>query len=131
MKTQNKLWQPEEKAKHKPVKKTISDPLCDKCPNKPCKGLCPPMQWINGNTPSKEVLLTDLNTQDMESRDYKEDLIEMIEHRQARITSALDIKQVKHRAIAILLLAGISQKDISELFSMSYRQINRISIKVK
>jgi hypothetical protein len=134
----NDLWRPKPEDKHKSkikVKK-IDDELCQGCPNNDkeepaCKGLCPPMTWINGNVASKEVLLTDINTREMEYRDYKDDLIEMIEHRQNRIDSAKGIIGIKYRAIAILLLAGITQKDISELFCMSYRQINRISSKVK
>jgi transcriptional regulator with XRE-family HTH domain len=33
--------------------------------------------------------------------------------------------------MAILLLAGITQKDIATLFHMSIKQINRIAIKVR
>jgi hypothetical protein len=143
----NRLWNPEhehEQRKRKPTPKTPSDPLCATCPNKiikyidngiekemPCRGLCPPMQWIDGNVASKETLMTDINAHDMEYRDYKDDLVEMMEHRQHRINTALTIPIVKHRAIAILLLSGITQKDISTLFRMSIKQINRISLKVK
>lgn len=147
MRKRNRLWNPEHDKAHpkrKPVPKLPDDPLCDTCPNKlityyddgiekqmPCRGLCPPMQWIDGNTSSKETLMTDINAKNLEYRDYKDDLIEMMEHRQARIKDAIDISSVKHRAIAILLLADFTQKDISTLFRMSYRQINRISKHIK
>jgi len=96
-----------------------------------CNGLCPPMAWINGNTQTKEILLTEINTKEMEYRDYKDDLIEMIENRQARVNRAIDIPEVRQRAISILLLAGISKKDIANLFFMSPRQIIRICKHIK
>jgi hypothetical protein len=138
MNRQNKLWKPgkgEDCTRKSKVKK-IDDELCLDCPNNDksnpaCLGVCNPMQYINGNKQSREILLTDINTKEMEYRDYKEDLIEMIEHRQQRVNKAIEVKNIKHRAIAILLLAGITQKDISNLFCMSYRQINRISNKIK
>ena len=134
----NQLWQPNDtdKSKRKIKIKKIDDELCQGCPNNnkkqpTCKGLCPPMRFINGNVQSREVLLTDINTKEMEYRDYKDDLIEMIENRQARVNRAIDIPEVRQRAISILLLAGITQKDISNLFSMSYRQSNRIVKHIK
>ena len=148
MKLRNRLWNPEHDKdfpKRKPTPQPPpADPVCATCPNRiiqymdggeekemPCRGLCPPLQWIDGNATSKETLMADLNTKDMEYRDYKDSLIEMMEHKQARIESALDFRNVKHQAISILLLAGITQKDISRLFRMSYRQINRLAIQIK
>ncbi len=147
MRRRNRLWNPEhekKQPKHKPTLKLPDDPICEKCPNRlikyidageekemPCRGECPPMRWIDGKEASKEALMSDINAKDMEYRDYKDNLIEMMEHQQTRIENALDFENVKHKAISILLLAGITQKDISKLFSMSYRQINRISIKIK
>lgn len=129
--------------KQRSKKKAITEPLCQGCPNKtikyidngkekemPCQGLCPPMIWIDGNKQTQEALMSDINGKDLEYRDYKDDLIEMIEHRQARIDTAINITDVKHRAISILLLAGLTQKDIATLFCMSYRQINRIANKI-
>ena len=148
MRHRNRLWNPEHDKdfpKRKPTPKPPpTDPLCDTCPNKiikymdngeekemPCQGLCPPMQWIDGNAASKETLMADLNTKDMEYRDYKDSLIEMMEHKQARIESALDFTKARHKAISILLLTGMTQKDISKLFRMSTRQINRIATRIK
>lgn len=142
----NNLWNPPNKTiKSKPIPRTSNDPLCADCPNKErkyinkdgqektmrCNSLCPPMAWINGNTPIKEELLTNIHTKDMEYRDYKDDLSEMIEHRHQRINSARGILKIKDRATAILLLAGLSKKEIAELFCMSPRQIIRISNKIK
>jgi hypothetical protein len=67
----------------------------------------------------------------MEYRDYKDDLIEMMEHNQNRLDKAQQMPITKHRAIFILLLAGITQKDVSTLFHMSIKQINRIALKNK
>jgi hypothetical protein len=134
MKIRNRLWNPEH-PEPKRAKKVIifKDDLCQDCVyiGRCDKGPCFWMKHINGNTPTKETLLSDINTHDMEYRDYKDDLNEMIEHRQLRIDSSLKIPIVKHKAISILLLAGITQKDISTLFRMSIKQINRISIKIK
>ena len=147
-KHRNRLWNPEHDnppRKPKPApKQPPDDPICESCPNRiikyivdqieleiPCQGTCPPMQWIDGNTASKETLMSDLNTTEMEYRDYKDSLIEMMEHRQARIENATDLRNIKHKAVSILLFAGITQKDIATLFRMSYRQINRISIQIK
>ena len=133
MQARNQLWKPEGKQrKSKPIPKKVDDPLCNECPNKKtCKHLCPPMTWINGNSPTKEILLSEICEKDLEYKDYNKDLAELIEDRQSRINSAIGIENVRRRSIAILLLAGISQKDIATLFSMSYRQINRIINKHK
>lgn len=134
MKLRNRLWNPDHPERKKKKEPTIfKDSLCQDCVyiGRCDKGACFWMKHIDGNVPSKEALLSDLNAKDMEYRDYKDDLTELMEHRQARIKNAMDISAVKHRAIALLLLADFTQKDISTLFRMSYRQINRISIKVK
>lgn len=147
MNTKNTLWRPqnmEDKRKSKPLPKTADDPLCATCPNKsihykdagkektmPCRGLCPPMQWINGNTPTKEVLLTDLNTGGMEYKDYKSELSDLLDDRRSRVNNTIDLPDLKRRAISILLLAGITKKEIANLFSMSDRQIRRLSQYIK
>jgi Trp operon repressor len=134
MRLKNRLWNPEHpEAKRSKQPAIFKDALCQDCVyiGRCDKGPCFWMKHINGNTPSKEALMSDINTKDMEYRDYKDDLNEMMEHRQHRIDSSLKIPIVKHKAISILLLAGITQKDISNLFCMSIKQINRISIKIK
>ena len=77
------------KVKRKPVPVKIDEPLCNECPNKKtCKHLCPPMTWINGNSPTKEILLSEICEKDLEYKDYNKDLAELIEDRQSRINSA-------------------------------------------
>lgn len=134
MRLKNNLWKPAISEPKQEKKITIfKDSLCQDCQyiGRCDKGPCFWLKHINGNSVTKEALLTDLNTKNMEYRDYKADLCEMMEHRQYRIDSALKIQTVKHKAIAILLLAGITQVDLAKLFSMSIKQINRISIKIK
>lgn len=130
----NNLW----KQKYKPkfgirLAPIFKDELCQDCVyiGRCDKGACYWMKHIDGNTARKEKLITDMNTKDMEYRDYKDDLVEMMEHRQNRINHVMKITTVKHRAIAILLLAGITQIDIAKLFCMSIKQINRISFKIR
>jgi hypothetical protein len=60
------------------------------------------------------------------AKNYNEDLAELITDQQEKIDRAMHITNQKKRAIAVLLLAGFKQTDIKTLFSMSYRQINRI-----
>ena len=141
----NNLWKPTNKIKTIVIPKIVNDPLCETCPNKErsyinkdgqekkmkCMQLCPPMQWINGNTPTKETLLSEINASKIEYRDYKDTLCELIEHKRHRIDKIPLITNIKHKAISILLIAGIPQKDISNMFSMSLRQIVRISNYIK
>jgi hypothetical protein len=84
------------KLKRKTSQAKIDEPLCIGCPNnkkkRTCKGLCPPMAWINGNAPTKEVLLSDMQIKQLEYKDYNQDLAELIEDRQSRITNAIGVK---------------------------------------
>jgi hypothetical protein len=104
------------------------DELCGLCPiKKKCPGNCLLLNWIGKLNIRIEPLVEDLKVKALlDSKNYNDDLAELISDRQAKINRCLEFTDVKKRAIAILLLAGISQKEISELFSMSYRQINRI-----
>jgi endonuclease III-like uncharacterized protein len=125
--------------KRKYIPKKIDDELCKDCPNNQqgkkkkavCKGLCPPMRWINGNTQTKEVLMSSIRSQELEFKDYNKDLAELIEDRQWKLDKSLSLEDTKQRAIAILLMAGFKQNQIKTLFFMSYRQINRIANKIK
>jgi hypothetical protein len=134
MRLRNRLWNPDHPLpKSKKAPAIFKDELCQDCVyiGRCDKGPCFWMHHIDGTTGTKEALLSDINTENLEYRDYKDDLAEMMAHRQHRINTAQDIINVKHKAMAILLLAGITQKDIATLFHMSIKQINRIAIKVR
>lgn len=130
MQLRNRLWKPEGKSIKNPSRvENTRDPICSHC----CKKLsCSPgpclfITRVNGNVERKEALMSDLCTQEMEYTDYKESLAELMEDRKNRINNTANIQNPKRRAITILLLAGITQQSISTMFSMSYRQINRIA----
>jgi len=137
--TQCPTIEPKAKVKRKTIPKKIDDELCQDCPNNQrgkkkkavCRGLCPPMAWINGNVPTREVLLSSIQTKNLEYKNYNDDLAELIEDHQYRLDKTLNIEDMKQRAIAILLLAGFKQTDLKSIFFMSYRQINRIANKIK
>jgi hypothetical protein len=133
MRLKNRLWNPEHEApkRKKPTKTIFKDELCQDCSyiGRCDKGPCFWLKHINGNTPTKETLLSDINTHDMEYRDYKDDLIEMMEHNQNRLDKAQQNANNKTPGNIHPLLAGITQKDVSTLFHMSIKQINRIALK--
>ena len=113
----------------------LHDELCKDCPNKtikhnndkiPCPGKCLLIKWIGGNEPIKERLLDDIKNKPLEPKDYNTELSELIENQRSKINHVFNIDNIRQRAITVLLLAGITQNDISSLLSMSYRQINRI-----
>ena len=132
----NGLWKPEGNKPHFGIRlapKRLNDPVCQYCSKKQtCSpGPCLFITRINGNAPSKEALMSDLCDKETEYKDYKETLSELVEDRENKFKNAIDINNVKRRSIAILLLAGIQQKDIAIMFSMSLRQIVRICKHIK
>jgi DNA-binding CsgD family transcriptional regulator len=81
----------------------------------------------NGNTPRREGLARDIIGADVEiSSDYNAALAELIEHHRNAFMIRSHIIDTRSRAIAAMLSADISRREIARLLRMSYRQINRI-----
>jgi hypothetical protein len=126
----NSLWRPdssvkvikEQKAKYKP------DPvICKGCSHiKRCPSLCKPLTWVNGNVPLSEAYLTPTIERVQSGRDYNAELAELIEDHNCRIEKLTEIKDIRKRAITLMLLADITQVQIARLLKMSIKQINRI-----
>jgi hypothetical protein len=131
MKTQNKLWKPETKAKRKAKDRfKPQDYICANCINKSiCKGLCPLMVDINGNIPLREPLTSDIMTsQAMATQsDYNVVLAELIEDKQAQYEFISMIPDIRKRAIASMLACDLTKRNIASILKLSYRQIIRIS----
>ena len=132
MRLRNRLWNPEHEIKRKGKAKetAFNDPLCCDCVYKGrcTKGACYWMKHINGNAQLKEPLFNDMaGSEEFIFKDYKVSLSEMIEDHEERLEYIINIKDTKKRAIAAMLSANITKKDIATLFKMSRRQIIRIS----
>ena len=110
------------------------DDVCrlGKCPNcEICAGLCPPLQYVNGRSQSKEILLSNLIRSDnVEYRDYKEVITELSEDREAkrskRLEKALKETNTRKKFIKIALLAGYTQAEISLFFKLTPGRICQI-----
>ena len=127
----NNLWKPtnsEPKEKQKPPK----DELCQPCPNfKICKGLCPPMCWINGRAETKELIPSQpIISHGIELQDYNESLAEMITDQQARDIDRLEtirsIKDLRIRLIAAGVLVYVPQVKIAEFANISQGMISKL-----
>ena len=103
--------------------KKYRDEICrlGKCPNVGvCKGLCPPLVYVNGKSKSKEVLLSNLiDPEKIEFRDYKADLIALAEdnankkestfERMIELTDGIDSLSFYHqRKIAAVILLTLN-----------------------
>ena len=103
------------------------DEVCrlGKCPNHPCNGLCPPLQYVNGRSQSKEVLLSNLMaTDNLEFRDYKDTLSELAEDRETRdkrrkekLEVMLSAPNTREKFIKLALMAGFTQNEVSIFFN--------------
>lgn len=85
--------------------------------------------YVNGNAPLKEPLIMDIIGEDQEiaaPADYETVLNELADDRMARIEYALSIPNTRDRAIAALILAGITRRQICDMFFVSYRHLSRI-----
>ena len=98
----------------------MRDPICKPCPNrKACKGLCPPLQWVNGNVARKEPLLK-YSIDAVKAQDYKPLLSDLIRSRQIdRIEEIREIQDTTTRAIAGMIYALVSVEDIAGLIELS------------
>ena len=103
-----------------------NEPICQMCPGKKqCSWLCPPLQWIGGNKPSKERLFRDICKHDAAFKDYKEILTEMIEDHEVDINKIAEIPDMRTRAIAAMLYVWIPKEEIARQLGISSRQLRR------
>jgi hypothetical protein len=142
MRIKNRLWNPEhpETIKRSPPKFKPTDDLCKPCPNfndNHCKGLCPPMQWIDGNQETIEIIPTSkpIISHGIEQLDYNQALAEMITDKQStdidRLESIRSIKDYRLRLIAACILAYIPQTQISKYAHISQGRISKLYRAIK
>jgi hypothetical protein len=141
MRLRNRLWNPEHETK--PCKKqprtAPNDPLCEGCPNHKdnhCKGLCPPLQWIDGNAETKEVIPSKpIFSHGIEQIDYNQVLSDFITDKQATDIDRLDtirsIKDYRIRIIAASILAFVPQKEIGKIAHISQGRISKLYHAIK
>lgn len=132
MKKRNNLWKPEGNKPHFGIRLAPKrDPLCEQvdcCKKDNCTpGPCFFLERINGNTERKEALMLDARQDELQQKDYKEYLSELIADRENRIENIINIQDIKQQAITLLLLAGRQKKDIAALLSISERQFRRLA----
>jgi len=103
-------------------------PLCEYCPKKKsCSpGPCFFLSRINGNAESKEVLISDLCDKEMEFKDYKESLAELIEDREIAFSKINTIQPYKIRAIAAMLYVDIPKAEVARLLRISRTTLYRV-----
>lgn len=127
----------------KSILKIYRDDICKigKCVNHPCKGLCPLLKYTNGNSQSKEVLLSNLiNPENQEFRDYKQVINELAEDKVNKLEPCFErmvelvegikdnnvpINCKRKTAITILLVVGYKLIDIEHMFNISHSQLWR------
>ena len=137
----NGLWRPPndnpQPIKTKP-KKSHYDEICKGCPNKPdqhCKGLCPPLRWINGRAETIEAIPDDINRCGIQQQDYNQYIYEIISSQQASDADKIDtirsIKDYRIRAIAACILAYIPQEQIAKFAHISQGRISKLYRAVK
>lgn len=107
------------------------DDICAMCKNREtCKSPCPPMQWVNGNIQTKEVIVADLSGEAYPYDDYNAVISQIISHNQASDASNIElirsIKNKRRRAILALRHADIPVSDISLLLRISRRHLHRL-----
>jgi hypothetical protein len=140
MRIKNRLWNPEheQKTSVKQHKKPPQDDICLACPNHKdnhCKGLCPPLQWINGRSETKELIPDNPISRGIEQRDYNQALYEMIVDKQATDIDRLDtirsINDYRLRAIAACILSYIPQQQIAKFAHISQGRISKLYHAIK
>jgi len=138
----NGLWRPTEpdnqqKQAVKP-KKTHHDDICKICPNMAdnhCKGLCPPLKWINGRAETQEIIPDKPIKNGIQQIDYNTYCYEMIASAQATDADKIDtirsISNYRIRAIAACILAYIPQQQIAKIAHISQGRISKLYRAVK
>lgn len=140
MRLRNRLWNPEHEEHRKKQPRTApNDPLCESCPNHKdnhCKGLCPPMQWINGNAETKEIIpRKPIISHGVELIDYNQYLAEVITDREAtdieRLNTIRALKDYRTRIIAASILAYVPQQQIAKIAHISQGRISKLYHAIK
>lgn len=139
MRSRNTLWRPEGTenipATVKP-KKTHYDDICTGCPNRPnCKGLCPPLKWIDGRAETIEIIPDAPVQHGIEQADYNQYIYELISSAQSTDADKIDtirsIADYRIRAIAACVLAYIPQSKIAEFAHISQSRISKLYRAIK
>ena len=139
----NGLWRPTNEPDNQPKqavkpKKTHYDDICETCPNKSdnhCRGLCPPLKWINGRHETAEIIPDKPVKYGVEQLDYNTYLHELISSAQATDADKIDtirsISNYRVRAIAACILAYIPQQQIAKFAHISQGRISKLYRAVK
>jgi hypothetical protein len=135
MRLKNNLWKPaiSEQITQKEKRKPPQDDICLTCPNYKddhCKGLCPPLQWINGRSETKEIIPDNPIKYGIEQIDYNQYIHEVITdnniNMEYRVEQLRSIADYRLRAIAACVLAHIPQTQIAKLTHSSQSRISRL-----
>lgn len=141
MRLKNRLWNPEHEQPKtvKDKRKPPQDEICLLCPNYKddyCKGLCPPLQWINGRAETKELIpdhpieITNPNL-----TDYNSAIHELIKDKETRDIERLElirnIENYKLKGIAACILVEMTQEQTGKFAHISQTRISRLFRGVK
>lgn len=128
------LWHPPETIPRPKVKAAKIPPangfdatICKPCANRgACLHICAPLSWIDGNKPRKETFIN-ANMDHYQSADYKESLAELSAHYDppGMIDEIRAIKNLKARAIALLLYGWIGKEETATLLHIPRRSFYR------
>ena len=113
------------------------DDVCKfgKCVNvKVCLGLCPLVKYTDGNSKSKEVLLSTLTeTENLEYKNYNDEISERAEdhtqkeqRRREKLDRILSEPNTRDKFIKLALLAGFNQSEIAVHFRLHRSRICQI-----
>jgi hypothetical protein len=90
----------------------------------PCAGLCPPMQWVNGNVGLKEALLDE---QVEPSSDYNAILADGIEtHRKDYSVVIANETNLRKKCVGVLIEADFRIEEIAKVMKLTRRTIYRL-----
>ena len=131
MRLKNRLWNPEHDTieRKKEKKKPPQDEICAYCPNKDqCLGLCPPLQWINGRSETKELI----PSKPIESTqvEYNDKLYEYITNKETtdleRLELIRSLSDYRIRIISASVMVGVPQEQIGKIAHISQGRISRL-----
>ncbi len=109
------------------------DDICKigKCPNHPCKGLCPLLIYTKegDRNSTRELLSAEIFTNDNipTGKDYNTELAERIEDYNVRVDNIKNIPDTRSRAIAAMLSVNINKTQIAGLLHLTVQHLRRIS----
>lgn len=99
--------------------------ICEQCDNRhECRKTCAPLVWVNGTAPCREVIMTNVDFDQLDVRDYKEVLHEVMRAKEKdHIKEIRTIEDQRIRAVAAMLHAGLKMPWISKFIGLSERWI--------